>query len=158
MTPFKIVFSKKTYIALASAISAGFWMLFSVLDQLLFFSPVLAFYIPIDAAPGFSLSIVTSILLGVVVSMNVYVFRNSRVKIGGSLFSGSSLSIVSGACAGCTSAGFFLVTTFGVAGIAATSFLAQYQIPLRLASIALLIWAYYAVNRRIGQACSVEQG
>lgn len=82
MTPFKMVFANKAYVALAAAIAAGFWTLFNVFDQLLFFSPVLAFYIPSDAALGFALSIITSIMLGVVISMNVYVFQNSKVKLG----------------------------------------------------------------------------
>ncbi len=154
MIAFRMVFASKGYVALASGLAAGFWTLFSWLDQLLFFEPVFAFYIPGDAAVGIVLSIITSGLLGIVVSMNVYVFRNSKVKMGLSLFSGSTLSIVSSACAGCTSAGFFFVTTFGVAGVAATSIFAQYQIPLRLVGIALLVWAYYAVNRKLNQVCA----
>src|SRR5574341_1999695 len=156
MISFKMVFANRAYVVLATAIAAGFWTLFNVLDQLLFFSPVLAFYIPGDAALGFALSIITSITLGVVISMNVYVFKNSRVKLGASLFSGSTLSVVSSACAGCTSASFFLVTTFGVAVAAATSIFAQYQIPLRLVGIALLAWAYYSVNKRLNQACTLK--
>lgn len=152
----KMVFAIKAYVALAVAITAGFWTLFNWLDELLFFEPVFAFYIPSDAAVGFVLSIITSMLLGIVVSMNVYVFRISKVKLGASLFSGSMLSVVSSACAGCTSAGFFFVTTFGVAGVAATSIFTQYQIPLRLVGIALLVWAYYAVNKRLNQACGFK--
>lgn len=153
---FRTVFSSKLYVALAVAVAAGFWTLFNWLDQLLFFEPVFAFYIPGDAALGFALATITSMLLGIVISMNVYVFRNSKVKLGASLFSGSTLSVVSSACAGCTSASFFFITTFGIAGVAATSFLAQYQIPLRLAGIALVVWALYAVNKRISQACALK--
>lgn len=153
---FRMVFSGKAYIALAIAVAAGFWTLFNWLDQLLFFEPVFAFYIPGDAALGFMLSTITSVLLGIVISMNVHVFRNAKVKLGASLFSGSTLSVVSSACAGCTSASFFFITTFGIAGVAATSFLAQYQIPLRLVGIALVVWALYAVNKRISQACALK--
>jgi hypothetical protein len=153
---FRAVFANGAYAALAAAVAAAFWTLFSWLDQLLFFEPVLAFYIPGDAAITFPLSIVTSILLGIVLSMNVYVFRNSTVKLGASLFSGSTLSVVSSACAGCTSAGFFLATTFGVAGAATASIFAQYQVPLRLVGIALLVWALYAVNKRLNQSCALK--
>lgn len=151
-----MVFEDRAYATLAVAIAAGFIVLFSVLDQLLFFAPVPAFYLPSDAVANFTLSVITAGLLGAVVSMNVYVFRNSKVRVGASLFSGSTLSVASSACAGCTSAGFFFVTTLGVAGVAATSFFAQYQLPLRLVGIALLIWAYYAVNKRLGQACTTK--
>jgi hypothetical protein len=153
---FRMVFSGKAYVALAIAVAAGFWTPFNWLDQLLFFEPVFAFYIPGDAALGFVLSTITSVLLGIVISVNVHVFRNAKVKLGASLFSGSTLSVVSSACAGCTSASFFFITTFGIAGVAATSFLAQYQIPLRLVGIALVVWALYAVNKRISQACALK--
>lgn len=152
----RTVFTNRAYVVLAVAVAAGFVVLFSVLDQLLFFLPVLVFYLPPDAVANFILSIVTAGLLGAVVSMNVYVFRNSKVKVGASLFSGSTLSVATSACAGCTSAGFFFVTTFGIAGAAATSFFAQYQLPLRLVGIALLVWAYYAVNKRLSQACALK--
>lgn len=153
---FRTVFSGKAYVALAIAVAAGFWTLFNWLDQLFFFEPVFAFYIPGDAALGFMLSTITSVLLGIVISMNVHVFRNAKVKLGASLFSGPTLSVVSSACAGCTSASFFFITTFGIAGVAATSFLAQYQISLRLAGIALVVWALYAVSKRINQSCGLE--
>ena len=153
--PLRMVFSGKPYAALAAAIAAGFWVLFSVFDQLLFFSP-LSFYIPSDAYISFPLSIVTAVLLGVVLSMNVYIFKNSKVKLGASLFSGSALSVASSACAGCTSAGFFFATTFGVAGAAASSLLIEYQMPLRLAGLALLVWAYYSAHRRLLQSCVIK--
>jgi len=156
MNSLSMVFTNKAYVVLALAVAAGLWVLMTHLDQLLFFSPVLAFHIPPDAWTNFILSTIVSALLGIVVSVNVYVFRTSTVRLGGSFFSGSTLGLVSSACAGCTSAGFFLVTTFGVAGIAATSILAQYQLPLRLASIGLLIWAYYSVHKRIGQSCAIK--
>ncbi|MEW5840136.1 hypothetical protein [Nitrososphaera sp.] len=156
----RLVFSSsdsgKAYVALAAAVAAGFWVLFGILDQMLFLSPVLAFYIPSDAYVSFLLSALTAVLLGIVVSMNVYVFRNSRVKVGASLFSGSALSVASSACAGCTSAGFFFATTFGIAGATATSLLAQYQLPLRLVGVGLLVWALYSVNRRLNQSCPVK--
>jgi hypothetical protein len=141
------IFSNKVYVMLALAIGAGFWILMAQFDQLLFFSPVLAFYIPPDAWISFAVLTVTSILLGIIISMNVYIFRTSRVKIGTSLFSGSTLGIISSACAGCTSVGFFLVTMFGIAGVTATGMLAQYQMPLRLASVGLLAWAYYSTHK-----------
>ena len=41
-------------------------------------SPVFVFYLPDDAVTGFILSNITAVLMGVVVSMNVYVFRHSK--------------------------------------------------------------------------------
>jgi hypothetical protein len=75
----KIVFlSHWLYIALAAVVSSIFLIIFSVFDQLLFFAPIFVFYLPDDAVLGFILSIMTAVLMGIVVSMNVYVLKHSR--------------------------------------------------------------------------------
>ena len=50
---FKMVFLNRLYIVIAAAVFITFWIIFNVFDQLLFFTPVLAFYLPDDAAAGF---------------------------------------------------------------------------------------------------------
>lgn len=107
-----LVFADRAYVGLAAAIAAGFWVLFALLDQMMFLSPVLAFYIPSDAYAS-------TALLGIVIAMNVHIFRHSTVRMGSSAFSSSALSVLPSACAGCTSAGctsagFFLASAFGV--------------------------------------------
>ena len=133
-----VFFSNWQYIALATLVSSIFWIIFSVFDQLLFFSPVFVFYLPDDAVTGFILSNITAVLMGVVVSMNVYVFRHSKgLKINAaSFFSGSTLSVLSSTCVSCSSLGFLLVSTFGGLGVTASTFLSNYQIPLRIISAA----------------------
>jgi hypothetical protein len=74
----KLVFSHWTYITLAGTIAAIFWIIFNVFEQLLFFYPIIVFYLPEDAIVGFILSSTTASLLGMVVSMNVYVLKHSR--------------------------------------------------------------------------------
>ena len=152
----RMVFSNPAYVALAAGVAAAFWVIFNAFDGLLIFSP-LSFYQPIpeDAIPGFVLSNITAPLLGAVVSMNVYIFKNSRVKFGASFFSGSALSTVSSMCVGCSSVGFFLATTLGGAGVAASSFMSNYQIPLRLVALGLLVWACYSASRRITKSCAM---
>jgi hypothetical protein len=152
-----MVFSNKPYAALAIAVAAAFWVIFNILDGILLISPP-AFYYPIpdDALPGFILSHITAALVGVVVSMNVYLFNNLRAKGSKSPFlSGSTLGMVSSMCAGCSSVGFYLAATFGTAGVAASTFLSNYQLPLRLLAIGLLVWAYYSAHRRITKSCAV---
>ncbi|MGB8035997.1 MAG: hypothetical protein WCF03_19445, partial [Nitrososphaeraceae archaeon] len=56
----KIVFNSWTYIAVAGAVAAIFWIIFNIFDQLLFFSPVFVFYLPQDAFIGFILSNITA--------------------------------------------------------------------------------------------------
>ena len=90
---FNVVFSNPVYIGIAITVFTIFWIIFNVFDQLLFFSPVVTFYLPEDAVTGFIITNVTSVLMGILVAMNVYVIRNSKIKLDRSLFSGSILGI-----------------------------------------------------------------
>ena len=150
---FKMVFPNPVYIAIAAAVFTIFWIAFNVFDQLLFFSPVVTFYLPDDAIAGSILTNITSVLMGVLVAMNVYVIRNSELKLDKSLFSGSILGIASSTCASCSSIGFLVISTFGGFGIIATDFLTNYQIPLRIVSIGILLWALYSVHNKITKPC-----
>jgi hypothetical protein len=154
----KLVFSHWVYIALAGTISTIFWIVFNVFEQLLFFSPIVVFYLPEDAITGFILSNVTAILLGIVVSMNIYVLKYSRDRKlnASSFFSGSSIGVLSSTCASCSSLGFLLVSVLGGAGVTISTFLSNYQTPLRIVSIALLLWAYYSVSIRLTSSCKIE--
>jgi hypothetical protein len=150
---FKIVYSNRFYIVISAGIFATFWIFFNIFDQLLFFSPVITFYLPDDAVNGFVLTNITSVLMGILVAMNVYVIRNSKLHLDKSIFSGSILGIASSACASCSSIGFLVISTFGGFGIIATDFLTNYQTPLRMVSIVLLLWALYSVHNRITKQC-----
>jgi hypothetical protein len=154
-----VFFSNWWYIVLAGAVSSIFWIIFSVFDQLLFFSPIFVFYLPDDAVVGFILSTITAILMGIVVSMNVHIVKHSgnlKVTIG-SLFSGSTLSMISSTCASCSSIGFLLVSTFGGIGVTASTFLSDYQTPLRIISIALLVWALYSASTKLTKSCLLDR-
>ena len=153
----KVVFSTPTYILIAGAVAILFWILFNVFDQLIFFEPIWIFYLPEDAIAGFILTTVVSILIGMLASMNIYVLRHSKLKIkSGSLFSGSSLSIISSVCGSCSSVGFLLISTFGSVDVIASNLLTIYQIPLRIISVAILIFALYTIHRRITQNCVID--
>ena len=154
---FRIVFSGWPYLSIAAITTAIFWTVFSIFDQLLFFSPIVIFYLPDDAVIGFILSTLTSILLGIIVSMNLYVLKHSKLKMNlASFFSGSTVSVLASTCASCSSLGFLLVSTFGGAGIAASTFLSNYQTPLRVLSIVLLIWALYSIINKLSQTCKIN--
>ena len=154
----KLVFSHWAYIALAGTIATIFWIVFNVFEQLLFFSPIVVFYLPEDAITGFILSNITAILLGIVVSMNIYVLKHSRgIKLNAaSFFSGSTIGVLSSTCASCSSLGFLLVSILGSAGMALSTFLSNYQTPLRIVSIALLLWAYFSISIRLTKSCKIE--
>jgi hypothetical protein len=155
---FKIVYRSNPilYIGLTIFIFTSFWTFFNIFDELLFFSPIVYFYLPNDAVVGFTLSNIGALLLGIVISMNIYLLKNSRIRLGKSLISGSFLAVLSSTCASCSSIGFIIISTFGGAGIIATAFLTNYQIPLRLISTGILILALYTVYRRITSSCSLD--
>jgi hypothetical protein len=153
---FKMVFLNRLYIAIAAGLFVIFWVTFNVFDLLLFFLPVTTFYLPDDAVVGFIITNITSALMGILIAMNVYVIRNSKIKLDRSLFSGSILGVASSACASCSSIGFLVISTFGGFGIFATDFLTNYQIPLRIVSIAILVWALYSVHNKITKPCIVN--
>lgn len=146
--PIALVFSNKAYVALALAVGVIFWIIFNVIDQLLFFWPILDFYLPKEKVLGFVLSNMTAAMMGVLVSMNVYTIKNSK-KFNHSVFSGSSLGVASCACAGCSSLGLSLVSAFGGIGSVAFAFFIIYQIPLRIISLGILVWTYYSVHRML---------
>ena len=152
---FGMVFSSdRLYVAIAAAVFATFWIVLNVFDQLLFFSPVVTFYLPDDTITGFILTNITSVLMGILVAMNVYIFRNSiRLKFDKSIFSGSLLAIASSACASCSSIGFLVTSTFGGFGIVTIDLLTNYQTPLRVISIVILLWALYHVQNKIIKPC-----
>src|SRR5215211_2220032 len=89
--------------------------------------------------------------------MNVYVLKHSRgIKLNAaSFFSGSSIGVLSSTCASCSSLGFLLVSALGGAGITISTFLSNYQTPLRIISIALLLWAYYSLSIRLTKSCNI---
>jgi hypothetical protein len=156
-SPIRIVFSSILYISLAAAITAGFWIIFNVFEQLLFFWPVWVFYLPEDAIISFILTNVSAVLMGLLVSMNVYIIKHFKLQISkSSLFSGTGLSILSSTCISCSSVGFLLISTFEGLGIVVSNFLSIYQIQLRILSIAILLFALYSVHARIKKGCMIE--
>ncbi len=155
---FKIVYSSNPilYVGLTILVFTLFWIFFNVFDELLYFSPIVYFYIPSDSIIGFILSTASAFLLGFVVSMNIYLIRSSGTRLDKSLISSSFLTVFSSACASCSSIGFVIISSFGGAGIIATAFLTNYQIPLRLVSISILILALYTVYRKTTNTCSLN--
>ena len=61
-----------------------------------------------------------------------------KVRKIGSSITGTIIGASAGACS-CGPIGFSIITTFGTTGSIASSFLTNYEIPLRLISIAILV-------------------
>lgn len=153
---FRIVFSNYIYLIISLLVAAFFWIILNVAGELLFFSPIWIFYLPDDAVFGFILTNIIAVLIGIVVSTNIYVIRNSKLKLSKSLFSGTSIGLISSTCASCSSIGFALVSTFGGIGILISNFLSVYEIPLRIISIAILLYAIYSSHNEIIKRCLLD--
>jgi hypothetical protein len=88
--------------------------------------------------------------------MNVYrvkALQKNASKIGGSII-GSIIGASAGICS-CGPIGFSIISTFGTVAGTATAFLTNYEIPLRLGSIALLCLVYYTTARSISSECKI---
>ena len=155
---FKIVYFSNPffYMGVTALVFLLLWISFNVFDELLFFNPIIYFYLPEDAIVGFILTSIISSMLAIVVAMNVYLIKHSNLRIGKSWISGSFLGLISSVCASCSSIGFLIVSTFGGVGIIATVFLTNYQIQLRIVSIILMMYALYVVSKKITSHCSIH--
>lgn len=152
-----MVFSKFSYVALATVVTVGFFLLLSIISEYFFVQPFLTWYIPSDRVYGFLLIVGISVMSGIVLSMNVYrikAMRNSVRKISGG-FLGSIIGASAGACS-CGSVGFAIVSAFGTVGGIATSFLTNYEIPLRLVALAILGYTYYATTKALSSECKIK--
>lgn len=76
------------------------------------------------------------------------------IRKSGSGFLGSVIGAGAGACS-CGSIGFAVISAFGAVGGTATAFLTNYEIPLRLVSIAILLYTYYITVKRITTQCKI---
>ena len=126
----------------------------SILSEFIFVEPFFIFSITEHSAFSFVLVLGVSIMSAIVIPMNVYrikALQKNTSKIGGSLL-GSIVGASAGICS-CGPIGFSIISTFGTVAGTATSFLTNYEIPLRLGSIGLLCLVYYTTTRSISSEC-----
>lgn len=129
----------------------------SYVAEYLFLKPKLVLFVPEYSAFGFFLVVVVSALTGLVLSMGIYriqMLKSSKRKMS-SGFIGSIIGASAGACS-CGSVGFAVISVFGAIGGAATSFLANYEIPLRLLSIAILVATYFYMVKGLNSECRIN--
>jgi hypothetical protein len=155
---FKLVFSDYRYIVLAAAIFVGLLIPLSIISEYLFLQPYVVAHLPSGTEFGFSLIVIVSALSGLVLAMNVFRINNfrhhSKKKMGGGII-GSFIGAAAGACS-CGPIGFAVISTFGAAGGVATSFLTNYEIPIRLAAIGILAVTYYTTKRSLAIECKIK--
>ncbi|MGI0076598.1 MAG: hypothetical protein ACREAU_04225 [Nitrosopumilaceae archaeon] len=154
----KLVFSTKAYSILSIVIFVVMFIPLSIISEYIFLAPQVKLYVADYNAFGFSLIVIISALTGLVLSMGFYrirMLRTSTRKMS-SGFLGSIIGASAGAC-GCGSIGFAIISTFGAVGGAATSFTSNYEIPLRLVSIAILVVTYFYMVRELTKECKISK-
>ena len=152
---FKLVFSNYRYSTISILITLGLFFSLSIVSEYLFIEPYVVFAVYPDTAYNFSLIVVISILAGMVVSMNIFrVKLVKKVRKIGSSITGTVIGASAGACS-CGPIGFSIITTFGTTGSIASSFLTNYEIPLRLISITILVLVLLTTLKSISRECKI---
>jgi hypothetical protein len=128
-----------------------------ILSEFIFLEPYFVGQIPKGTELGFSLIVILSGLSALVLPMNVYrinILKNSKGKIGGSVF-GSFIGAAAGACS-CGPIGFSIISTFGSVGATSMAFLTNYEIPIRIISIALLTIIFFTTVKSLKVECKLK--
>ena len=74
--------------------------------------------------------------------------------MGGSIL-GSIVGSIAGACS-CGPIGFAVISTFGSIGATATGFLTNYEIPIRIIAITILVITYFTTIKSLKTECKVN--
>jgi hypothetical protein len=152
---FKLVFSNYRYSTISILITLGLFISLSIVSEYLFIEPYVVFAVYPDTAFNFSLIVIISILAGIVVSMNIFRVRLvKKVRKIGSSITGTIIGASAGACS-CGPIGFSIITTFGTTGSIASSFLTNYELPLRLISIIILVLVLWTTLKSISRECKI---
>lgn len=144
------------YVALAVAITGGMAFGLLLLSEYIFLHPYVIGYIPSGTEAGFALILAISVLTGLVIPMNIYrirMIRVSRTKMGGGVI-GSFVGAAAGACS-CGPVGFAVISTFGSVGSAASSFVTNYEMPVRIVAVAILLVTVYTTTRSLKSECKI---
>ena len=153
---FGIIYSNPSYILISITIFLSLFFPLITISEFLFFEPFLVFSIYPETIISFLLIVTLSFLSALAVSMNLYrvkLIKETR-KIGSSII-GTIIGASAGACS-CGPIAFSVITTFGTVGSIASSFLTIYEIPIRLASIGILIVVIYVTTKSLSRECKIK--
>ena len=153
---FKLVFSNYRYSTISILITLGLFFSLSIVSEYLFIEPYVVFSVYPETTFNFSLIVIISILAGMVVSMNIFrVKLIKKIRKIGTSITGTVVGASAGACS-CGPIGFTVITTFGTSGSIASSFLTNYEIPLRLISIGILFLVLLTTMRSLSTECKIN--
>ena len=128
-----------------------------ILSEYIFLEPYVVSHIPSGTELGFVLILIISVLSALVIPMNIFrinILKKSKQKMSGGIF-GSVIGAAAGACS-CGPIGFAVISTFGSVGATATTFLTNYEIPIRIIAIGILTITYFTTIRSLKIECEIS--
>ena len=128
-----------------------------IMSEYVFLEPYVVSHLPLGTEFGFALIVIISALSALVLPMNVFrisVLKSSTQKMGGGVV-GSFVGAAAGACS-CGPIGFAVISTFGSVGATATAFLTNYEIPLRIVAIGVLMITYFTTVKSLKTECKFD--
>ncbi len=155
--PIKLVYSNPKYFLLASGIFVLMTIGLLILSEYIFLEPYVVAHLPSGSELGFVLIVLLSALSALVIPMNIFrinILKSSKQKMGGGIL-GSIIGTAAGACS-CGPIGFAVISTFGSVGATATAFLTNYEIPIRIIAIAILIVTYFTTIKSLKVECNLN--
>jgi hypothetical protein len=155
--PIKLVYSNPKYLLLASGIFVLMTIGLLILSEYIFLEPYVVAHLPSGSELGFVLIVLLSALSALVIPMNIFrinILKSSKQKMGGGIL-GSIIGTAAGACS-CGPIGFAVISTFGSVGATATAFLTNYEIPIRIIAIAILIVTYFTTIKSLKVECNLN--
>lgn len=153
----KLVFSNFKYLILSLIIFTSMVVGLLILSEYIFLEPYVVGHIPSGSELGFALIVILSALSALVLPMNIFrinILKTSKQKMSGSVF-GSIIGSAAGACS-CGPIGFAVISTFGSVGATATAFLTNYEIPIRIIAIVILVITFFATLKSLKVECKVR--
>jgi hypothetical protein len=153
----KLVFSNFKYIIISSLIFVSMMIGLLILSEYVFLDPYIISHLPSGSELGFVLIVILSALSALVIPMNIFrinILKSSKQKMGGGIF-GSIIGAAAGACS-CGPVGFAVISTFGSVGATATSFLTNYETPIRIIAIGILVVTYFTTVKSLKIECKIN--
>ena len=154
---FKVVFSNFKFLILSLVIFSSMLTILLLISEFIFLEPYFVTHIPSGSELGFILIVILSGLSALVIPMNLFRIinlKNSKQKMSGSIF-GTIVGSAAGACS-CGPIGFAVISTFGSVGATATAFLTNYEIPIRIIAIGILVITYFTTIKSLKSECKVQ--
>ena len=154
---FKIIFSNFKFLLLSLIIFSSMLFILLFISEFIFLEPYFVTHIPSGSELGFILIVMLSGLSALVIPMNLFRIinlKNSKQKMSGSIF-GTIVGSAAGACS-CGPIGFAVISTFGSVGATATAFLTNYEIPIRIIAIGILVITYFTTIKSLKSECKVQ--